>query len=126
MIQERFEIPIFDFQLHIIQLEENDTLNDVEEKLDDFGIKGTERPFINPSMVDGGHTLSNGEARMIVVFFHQFTSEEEKIETYGHEIRHIVDRICIFLDIQDLETCALLSGYIEKLIYLEFDRRYVK
>lgn len=122
MIHNIYNIPIFDFTLNLIQLQGQETLQEINEKLDDFDIKGEERIFINPELVDGGHTLTNERQKTIVVFFHGFTSEEERIKTYGHEKRHIVDRLCLSLNIQDLESAALLSGYIEQIFYIHFDK----
>jgi len=122
MIQADYNIPIFNFDLKLVQIEEKDTLRDIDELLDKIGLVGEERHFINPSLVDGGHTMTNENKRIIVVVFHRFINESAKIETYGHEKRHVVDRICMSLDIQDLETASYLSGYLEKIFYLQFDR----
>lgn len=122
MIHKIYNIPIFDFTLNIIQLQGKETLSEIDEKLEDLDIKGDEICFINPNLVDGGHTLTNERKKTIVVFFHAFTSEEERIKIYGHEKRHIVDRLCLCLNIQDLESAALLSGYIEQIFYIHFDK----
>lgn len=120
MITKTYKIPIFDYNLIFFQLEKSDKQSYVEEELDKKMISGDERPYIGVDLFDVGHTCTNEETRTIVVFFHRFSTVDKRYEIYFHELRHIVDSICIHLNLNCLETAAYLNGFIGNILFIDF------
>lgn len=68
-------------------------------------------------MRDGGDTFYRLIQREMVVIFYPFSSDEAREEVMGHEKRHVEDRILKLFRIDDIETSALLAGFLSKQFY---------
>ena len=116
MKHKTFKIDIYNYTITLVQAEEGDKGEEVRkflskckisgESLDDT-IKGVDDEDVN-----GGCTFHNRYHKHIVCFFYPFTSLSRQVEVYAHEKRHVEDRICEWLGINDIETSAYLAGYL--------------
>jgi len=113
---KNFKIEIYDYKIKLIQLEKEDNKEEVYNLINKLDIskedyeelkKGVEMEGIN-----GGYTLRNNYLRNIICFFYPFTSKKQKYNVYNHEKRHVEDRICEWLRIEDIEASAYLAGFL--------------
>ena len=120
-----FKIPLYDFKVTLVQVEDKADLTKVlsimksvncsQELLD--GIKD----YIVRECYDGGDTFYNSGIREIVVVFYPFKTEKSRWGVYSHEKRHIEDRIMQFFSVDDIESAGLLAGFLGESFY-EFMR----
>jgi len=117
----KFNIAIYDWDIYYIEAERKKDAKAVVAKL--RSIPASEALIkevlddIKSDSTDGGHHLYNGEARKSVILLYRSTSKKNRINIIFHEKRHVEDRICEHLHIEDEEASAFLAGYIaEKLI----------
>jgi hypothetical protein len=122
MKTKTFKVPIYDYKVVLVEFEknENDTYKiarflkrylttDQTSEMIELHEKGS---------VNGAYTYTNvGKGFYIIVMFHQ-TCEREKINTLGHEKRHLEDFIIKVTNLRGKEAKGYLSGYLtEKLFY---------
>lgn len=118
-----FKVPVIgDVEVTLIQVEGKEDEESVMKilkrvKYDDKAGIDYIRDNIKNENYDGGDTLYCMNIRKIVVVFFIFTCEEEREAVYGHEKRHIEDRILKYFSIDDIETNALLAGFLSKQFY---------
>lgn len=113
-----FTIPIYDVDVTLIQVErgtENECRT-LRKALRSFGCKkesiDEDVNEIREGDMNGGATYRNMTARVVVVVFHEFTSEERMVEVYSHEKRHVEDRVLEFFEVKDTESAGLLAGFL--------------
>lgn len=111
-----FEIPIFDFKVNLIQIEDKKDLPLLEKHkwLKNMDDENKEEIFtkIKNENYDGGTTFRDFSSQKFLVIFYKFSSEEAKIYVYAHEKRHIEDRLMQYLEINDIETAGYLAGFL--------------
>lgn len=118
---KKIKLPIFDFDITFIE---------VENKSDDLKIIAPLSAINYPKemieevcdnikrdVYDGGDTIRNMEMMRIVVIVYRCKSESTRRNVINHELRHVVDRICEHLSINDIETPAYITGYLSEKIY---------
>ena len=119
MIVKRIKIPIFKYNLTLIEVEEYEDYKIIGKELKRFKLSDE---YYNEVIrntrysYDGAITLSNCSKMQIVVVIYKHSSEKERIELINHEKRHIIDDIMTSLNINDKETPAYLDGYISSKI----------
>ena len=114
MIKKEFEIPIYKVSVLIVQIESANDMEDVEQLCAENEIEVT--PSLKENIIynrkDGGDTYRDLVHRRIVVFFYPFSNLTEKANIICHEKRHIEDRILDYFGVEDIESAALLAGYL--------------
>lgn len=116
MKQIKFDVPIFDIEVILIQtesIEDKDTIlnlmkdyeatEDILKELDDN---------ISNDRTDGGNTYWSAGLHRAITVFYEMESQERKDICYAHEKRHIEDRILEFCGINDRETAGYLAGWL--------------
>lgn len=53
-----------------------------------------------------------GQIHDAMIEYHPFTSLSNQVEVFTHEKRHVEDRICEWLGINDIEASAYLAGFL--------------
>ena len=113
-----FNIPIYDVDVTLLQVERGteSECRSLRKVLRSFGCKkeciDEDIREIRDGDMNGGATYRNMTARVVVVVFHEFTSEERMVEVYSHEKRHVEDRILEFFEVNDTESAGLLAGFL--------------
>ena len=111
-----FDIPIFNFKVNLIQIEDKKDLSSLEKHkwLKNMEDADKEEIFtkIKNENYDGGTTFRNFPSQEFLVIFYKFSSEETKVNVYAHEKRHIEDRLMQYLEINDIETAGYLAGFL--------------
>lgn len=122
MIKEDYFIPIYNVNLTLIQVISSDDAERIKDIMLSSGI--TEQEYIDYTIngiknnaEDGGETYRNLSKKEILCIFYKISDEETKDEIYAHEKRHVEDRLLEFFEIDDLESAALLAGYLGRLFY---------
>jgi len=120
-------IPIFDWQLRVLDTTKDDLKVDILKALSWISPDQETLESINHSLetkaYDGGLHLWNIPQRRSLVLLYPYSSWEMRVNILAHEKRHVEDRILSSLYIDDVETAAYLSGYIaQKLIKLTDDK----
>lgn len=111
-----FNVPLYDYDVTLVQVDSKDDKSRIEAFLRTQKI---DKEYINESCnniednySDGGHTFYNKGLKSIVVVFYVFTNVESLENVYSHEKRHIEDRILSHCSVDDMEASAYLSGYL--------------
>jgi len=121
MKKKIFNIPIYEVKLTLIQVEGKDDFSMLKRTLEKEGIPNEDinntRSIVEKEMVDGGDTWYDLNKRSIAVVFYPFSTERNKVEIYCHEKRHVEDRILQYFRVDDIESSALLAGYLGKIFY---------
>lgn len=117
----KFNIPIYDFDITLVQIEEKSDKVKVLSVMKD--IKCTQEhmdgvsDYIDRGCYGGGETFYNFDIRAMVIVFYPFRSEESRWEVYSHEKRHIEDRVLQYAHVDDIESAGLLAGYLGRKFY---------
>lgn len=116
MLIHEFSIPIFDFDVQLLQIEMPQDSTQFREEAARFGMEEEdieeECARIERDAKDGGNTYRNGKFKRFLVVFYNMTSVEEREQVWAHEKRHIEDRIMQFCGIDDIETAGYIAGYL--------------
>lgn len=98
---------------------------DLEEVGDWLEALGAKRKEISRACrvllgVNKGFTYSNTDLRMSVVCISHASSREQWWDTLGHELRHLVNTICDYYDVDyDSEDASYLQGYVMRNVVRE-------
>ena len=121
MKKTEFKIPIYDFDVTILEIESKEDKAEVntilsncipdKESIDE--VLG----YIEDGSMNGGDTFRNLLRRKFVVVLYPFKDIETRREVINHEKRHIEDRVLEYCGISDIEASAYLAGYISKFMY---------
>ena len=115
MKKHNFNVPLYDYDVTLIQVESNEDKSSVvsflkKAKLDEY-IKGCEE-YIDKGYSDGAETYYNRSIKKIICVFYLLTNEESCENVYSHEKRHIEDRILEHCSVNDIEASAYLAGFL--------------
>lgn len=121
MKKTEFNIPIYDFEVTILEVESKDDKSEVNTILSSF-IPNKESidkvlGYIEDGSMNGGDTFRNMLYKKFIVVLYPFKDVETRREVINHEKRHIEDRLLDYCGIKDIEASAYLAGYISKFMY---------
>ena len=121
MKKTEFNIPIYDFDVTILEVESKEDKAEVNTILSNF-IPDRESidkvlGYIEDGSMNGGDTFRNMLYKKFVVVLYPFKDIETRREIISHEKRHIEDRLLEYCGISDIEASAYLAGYISKFMY---------
>ena len=121
MIRLRFRVPLYGFDVTLVQ---------TEGAVDKAGVlslmRGLRCPrehmdivseYLDRGSYGGGDTFYNFSSRSILVVFYGFRTEGSRYEVYSHEKRHVEDRILEHMSVHDIESAALLAGFLGRKFY---------
>jgi len=124
MKSKKYTIPIYDVDLYLVQFDKKDEKEDVEKLLKQKPYNAVNEDYkeeilfnVGKGMFDGANTIRNMDILQIIVQFYPFSSPIKQEEIYAHEKRHIEDRMLQHFNIDDIESAALLAGYLATLFY---------
>lgn len=116
MVKYKFTIPLYGVRVTLVQVESTLDYPSVERLLRPVRVtpelKKEIREYIEDGSANGGITFRNMTVRTCVVVFYQMRSELDRAEVYSHEKRHIEDRVLNWAGVDDIESSALLAGYL--------------
>ena len=114
-----FEVPLYKVDVTLVQIERKEDLDSVISLFEDNGITetATVEDYIKRELHDGGDTWRNLEKRVMIVVFYPFSSPESRANIYEHEKRHLEDRILNYFGVEDIESAAILAGYLGEQFY---------
>ena len=121
MITYKFDIPIYDIRIDLIQVENKEDANGVVRFMQtikcqqEFIVELTEN--IKNGYVNGGETFRNFDLRKMLIIFYPMENEETRAEVYSHEKRHIEDRVMQHESVDDIESAGLLAGFLGRQFY---------
>ena len=121
MIKLKFNIPLYDFDVTLLQIESKGDKEDVVKFMK--GIKCQEQfitgvtDYIEKGAINGGETYRNFDLRKILVIFCPMKNESTRAEVYSHEKRHIEDRVMQHASVDDIESAGLLAGFLGRKFY---------
>lgn len=117
----KFHIPIYDFDVTLVQTESKSDIDSVlaimrsikcpQEYLDSV------KDYIERGCYGGGDTFYNFDIKAMVIVFYNFKTESSRWEVYSHEKRHIEDRILQHSNVDDIESAGLLAGFLGRKFY---------
>lgn len=117
----KFDIPIYNIQVDLLQIESKKDLRNVHTIMRSINC---EQSFlddvesnIKDGCFDGGEIYRNLFLRKMLVIFYPMSDDETRAEVYSHEKRHIEDRILEHFSVDDIESAALLAGYLARKFY---------
>lgn len=121
MIRRKINIPIYDFKLEVLELEDIGDTNIVTKALKKVDM---EPDFIAEIVGDlrdesrnGGWTLCNFGRKYIFVVTLPATNEKIRRKVLNHELRHVADDILEHCGIKDKEAAAYLAGFLAENVF---------
>lgn len=124
MKKAEFKIPIYDFDVTIIEIESKEDKSEVNTILSNLIPNKANKEsidevlgYIEDGSMNGGDTFRNMLYRKFVVVLYPCKDTETRREVINHEKRHIEDRVLEYCGISDIEASAYLAGYISKFMY---------
>lgn len=121
MMKLRFRVPLYGFDVTLVQTEGVGDKDGVLSLM-----RGLRCPrehmdivseYLDRGSYDGGDTFYNFRSRSILVVFYGFRTEGSRYEVYSHEKRHVEDRILEHMSVHDIESAALLAGFLGRKFY---------
>lgn len=116
MIVYKFDIPIYNIHVDMIQVENKEDSDGVVRFMNSIKCKQEfveeVMDYIKRGCVDGGETYRNFDLRKMLIIFCPMENEETRAEVYSHEKRHIEDRVMQYEHVDDIESAGLLAGYL--------------
>ena len=111
-----FRTPYWDYDVTLIQVESDKDSNDVCRYLAKAGVSeesiSSVRENIEKRYVNGGEVNWNSSTKRIIGIFYEFLTDDDKVNIYSHEKRHIEDRVLQHCRVDDIETSAYFAGYL--------------
>lgn len=121
MKKKKIKIPIYNIDMTVVEVEnKNDAdavCKEVKYVCREIEYIDTIRRTIENEEHDGGEAIRNLLLRKILVVIYKCSSEKKRREIIGHEKRHIEDRILEFFNINDIESAAMLAGFLSSEFY---------
>lgn len=116
-----FNIPIYNFDVTIIEVESKEDKDQVKSIMEDFKISSEQIKetcdYIEQESMNGGDTYRNLPLRKFLVIIYPCKNIDVRREVINHEKRHIEDRMLNYLSIDDIEAAAYLAGYLSIYMY---------
>ena len=107
---------MFYFDVTLLQVESKYDVKQVERACLNFDMEAEDVEAVIDKVerdcTDGGDTFRNFRFKKLLVIFYRMTSCKMRENIWSHEKRHIEDRILQFLSIDDVETAAIIAGYL--------------
>lgn len=121
MKSKRINIPIYDFRLDLLEVENSDDVVLLAKffksvRLDDE-ISLEILDAVKNGDVDGGWTISNFGLKRILVVLLKMRTEAQRRKVLAHEKRHVEDDILEHASVNDKEAAGYLAGYLGKFMY---------
>lgn len=121
MKKKTFNIPIYDYEVTLIEVERKNDKEQVVEEMTLFDcniedIREMER-YIDLAYIDGGDTFRNMGKKKFLVILLPCEDEETRRGIINHEKRHVEDRLLEWVGINDSEASAYLAGYLSRYMY---------
>ena len=119
MKKMEFQLPYYKVDITLLQIESEKDADEVSVLFNSMNIKDAEYTIdgIKQGAVNGGDTYRDLNHRRIVVLFYPMEDNVRRAEIYSHEKRHIEDRVLEFFDVNDIESSALLAGFLGEKFY---------
>lgn len=121
MKSKRINIPLYDFKLDLIEVEDDKDavlLRKFFKQIrlqDDVSLEILDA--VENNDIDGGWTLAALGIKRILVVLLKMSSESKRRQVLMHEKRHVEDDILDHCSINDKESAAYLAGYLGKYMY---------
>lgn len=116
MIKTKFTVPIYNFDITLVQIENKDDYEPVKKLLKSINANKEDAEYtlenIKNEAVNGGDTYRDMCCKRFLVLFFPFTDEYERENTFDHEKRHVEDRMMAHVLVDDIESAGLLAGYL--------------
>ena len=118
----KFNVPIYDMEITCLILDKNDDfMETIYPQIKNFPLPNEEFATINNNVQEhlhsGGTTYRFMTSRKILVLIYPCKSEKERRNVLNHEKRHVEDRILEHFGVKDIESSALLAGFLSEKIY---------
>ena len=116
MIKTKFTVPIYNVDVLLIQVESKEDLEIVKKTIkwvnpvEEITKEITEN--VENEDTNGAILVSNDGWKRYMALFYPTTNFDRKVEVYDHEKRHLEDRILDLNEVHDMESSALLAGYL--------------
>lgn len=115
MRTKKIHIPIYEFDVFLIQLEDVEDADAITRELKKFKLVEMIQETVEnltDEVIEGGYTCFNGAAKEAVVVLYPTEHAEIYESTLDHEKRHVVDNILNWVGVHDYEAAAHLSGWL--------------
>lgn len=116
MKKVEFNIPIYNIDVVLAQVEDHNDKDEVEELIKDYNMNPDDKSalleVIECDNEVGAATLHEENVWTITTIFYKMKDEDTKWNCYGHEKRHLEDEILSRMGIYDREAAAYLSGWL--------------
>lgn len=116
MKKMRFKVPIYNVDVMFVQIEKGDSVKTLSFFLNWVYADDEERKemddYLQRGYHDGGATYFIFSKARFAIICYPTTSEEKMIELYCHEKRHLEDRILEHTNVKDIESSAILAGFL--------------
>ncbi len=113
-----FKIPIYDWDVHYVEVEKNKDSYKVEDVFDKLGFfdKDIDKVLknIKDRMTNTGMLYTCNNISSSVILIYTSSNKKERMSSILHEKRHLEDRIIERMGLEGKESAAYLAGYIGK------------
>lgn len=111
-----FKVPIYNYTITFVEIESTKDTKKLKKifKLEDVKKKDAKHIFYNVenNYFNGGEMLWNKNKRSVIIIIYKVQSESIRLNVLGHEKRHAEDMILEHLNVDDIESAALLAGFL--------------
>lgn len=111
-----FKVPFYNVTITLVKAEKADDYQEIKKTLKHCHIEEESLNDIADAVKNGasngGDTFRDFRYKRMLVFFYPFDNEDDKIEVYGHEKRHVEDRIMEYFGVDDVESAGMLAGFL--------------
>ena len=126
MRKMKFAVPLYDIDVTLVQVESPNDADNVKVCCEEIGLSSEDMDatldFVKQDKCDGGDVWRNFDKGQMLVIFYRMTDGRVKRNRYGHEKRHVEDRILQWCGVDDIEAAAYLAGFLSE----QFDDFYFK
>lgn len=113
-----FKVPLYDFDVILLQVESDKDKSAAKKEMKRLGCTekeiDEELESVTKGEYNGATTWRNFAYKLILVIFHKFSSQRCIDNVFGHEKRHVEDRILEWANVNDIEGSAFLAGFLSE------------
>jgi hypothetical protein len=118
MIKTIFDVPIYEWNITMLELESQEDIKELTEWCKLFQIDFSSKLVVN----DTGFTYTDEISQKALVVIMTSSCNLQRASTVGHEKRHLEDFILKYSGVDDMEAAGYLAGYLSKFMIYEYNK----
>lgn len=122
MKKKEFKIPLYDTRIILLEMESKEDASAIGKELKKARVNKEDVADvvvrIGNNSYNGGATYRNSGLKLFIILLYKSTTEKQRLNTLGHEKRHVEDFIIKEYNIEGIEAIAYIAGFLTEKLFI--------